>query len=149
MSISESIKTILEADSNLTTILTGGIFTFDETGYMGVTVTTTPSAFTGPVLKPCAVVKARNKVAGFSIIDEKEQVTDFEQVIEIWLMQANSTETIEQAEGLVYTLLHNKRIINNMPIRWMRTSEGDEMPDMAGAMFILTEFRLYGLKGVS
>ncbi len=148
MSVSQDFKDVLDSDTSLMTLLTGGLFTFDETGYMGVSYTNTPSAFNGAMLQPCGVVKVRAKQATNDLRDEDKKVSSYTQVLEVWLYEANSTDTIEQAADLVYTLLQDSTAVEGMRTFFVRSFEGSEAPELGGALFITLEFQINSIKGL-
>ena len=60
MAISEVIRDALAADATLVGLLTGGIYSYEQTGRNGISRVTTPTAYNGFLL-PCAVIKAGDK----------------------------------------------------------------------------------------
>jgi hypothetical protein len=147
MSVSQQIKDILDADATLMALLTGGLYTFDETGHLGIGTTSTPAAFDGARLMPCGVVKARAEIATGEIKDQANKVTSTNQVVEIWLYEPDSTETIEEAAERVYNLLHETKPFQGVWCAYLGADNGEESRELAAALFIRQEFQLKGLKG--
>ncbi len=114
MSAEDDVKTILAADATLSALLTGGVLTFDETGRQGLSRGGTPAVFdaTTGLLMPCAVVKARARMADGAIVDEAGQETSTRQVVEVWVYQDGDAgySAIDTALARVYTLLHAKHV---------------------------------------
>lgn len=122
MTLTDDIKTLLAADSTLSTPLTGGLYTFEETKRLGISKQTTPSAFntqTG-ILKPCLLVKGRDPVPDGAISDLAAQYASFKQVVEIWVYNDGDAgySVINTAIARIYVLLHGKRV-SLVPLRWV------------------------------
>ncbi len=143
---SQNIQSALTGSSALTTILTGGIYTFEDTGRMGITFRNVPSAFDGALLKPCAMVKARNKFYTSDLRDEASQLATFIQAIEVWLYQEGGDDIIEQAAHLVYNVLHDTKPYQGVRTIISAAPQGGQDESMNGASFIRTEYRLYGIE---
>jgi len=146
MSTSQDIKDVIAADSSIMTALTGGLYTFDETGYMGISFTNTPAAYSGPTLLPCAVVKARAEIPTSEIKDMGQKVTSYVQYVEVWLYDVLTTETIEEVIALLYNLLHEEKPFEGVWCTWDSTEHGLEARELSGAMFSKMTFKLQGLK---
>lgn len=149
MTVASDFVELLSDDNDIPDKLTGGIYSIEDTGYMGVSINSTPAAFSGPLLLPCAVVKARSQVATSEIRDPNTKATSFNQAIEIWLYEQNSTETIEEAAALIYNLLHESKPVDDRWCYWMQTTEGQEARELGGALFSKMEFQLKGIKSSS
>jgi len=106
----------LEADAGVggvVTLLTGGVYSFVETGRLGISRTSTPGAFDADgLLKPCAVVKARGAAPDGGADDDGAQVASYRQVVEVWLYADGDAAqtTIEAAQKRAFTVLHGKMI---------------------------------------
>jgi len=107
-----TIKAVLAADATLTGILTGGIYTYRETGRLGISRTTTPNAFLDGFLRPTALIKGRQELADGEIQDSDGQFSTTRQVIEIYLYDDgdNNYSTLETARTRIYALLQNKQL---------------------------------------
>lgn len=107
-----SAKTILEADSTLLTLATGGIYDFDETGRMGInrTSSATSAAFTNGIIKPCILLKLASSVPFGDIADDSSQIVSVREMLEVWAYQDNGYSSIKSMLDRVYTLLQGKRV---------------------------------------
>lgn len=108
-----AIKTLLAADGTLVAALTGGFYTWPETGSNGINKRTTPTVFDSyGQVKPCVVIKTRTLVPTAQVWDEAQQLTSQDENIELWFYDsaAASGATIEAAVDRVYALLQGKNI---------------------------------------
>lgn len=154
MSHASDIVTVLDADSGVggaATLLTGGIYTFDETGRLGINRDDTPTAFDGTtgLLKPCAVVKTRAKIHDGGIHDDQTQEMSYRQVVEIWLYADGNAgySTLESAQARIFTLLNGKRI-NGALVRWVNDIEDERAPDgvLDNASLIRDDYEVHYMK---
>ena len=96
-----AIATLLQSDSELTTILSGGIYG----KVLEINRQLTPDAFdANSELQPCAIIKA-GTVTPFG-----PHVHGHSQSLEIYLYQRAGYTAIEAAARRIYQLLHNSRI---------------------------------------
>lgn len=119
MSIESAIKGVLEGDATLAALATGGIYDLTEAGHMGISRTSTPSAFdsTG-IVKPTILVKERTANPGLNVGDDAVQTMDVRQICEIWYYHDNSFTTIETMKNRVYSLLQAQRISGAGRVDW-------------------------------
>lgn len=113
----DSAKTILEADSTLLAIATGGVWSWDETGRMGINRTNTTGAFTNGIIQPCLLLKLRSSVPFGGIADDVTQKTSARDMLEVWAYQDSGYSTIKSMLDRVYTLLQGKRV-GGVSCRW-------------------------------
>lgn len=117
MSAEDDVKTVLAADTGtgkFATIMTGGIYTFESTGELGVTRdnTTTAAAFdtlTGRI-KPCCVVKARLRQPDNG--PREPGSASYRQVVEVWIYDdaARDYDVIDAAQLRAFALLDEQAI---------------------------------------
>jgi hypothetical protein len=119
MSALSAAKAILEADVTLLAAATGGIFDFDETGRLGLSRTTTPTAFdaTG-IIKPCVLLKLRSSTPDFQLADDPTQYVSVREMLEAWFFSDNSYAAIETMRNRTYILLHGKQLAGTFVVRW-------------------------------
>lgn len=111
MSIVSAIKAILEADATLSAAATGGIFDWDETGRLGISLTETPTAFdANGIIKPTIMVKIRSSIPDYDLADDDGQYVSLRHNVECWFYQDTGYTTIETMRNRVYALLHTKRV---------------------------------------
>lgn len=126
MTLVDDIASALEADSGaggVATLLTGGVYTYGETGRLGINRDSTPTAFDGTtgLLKPCCVVKQRGQNLDNGITDDGAQHISYRQVVELWFYADgdNGFSTITSARDRAFTVLHGKMIGTGKAItRW-------------------------------
>lgn len=95
-----AIKAYLAADSALTALLTGGLFTADDLPATGMTLENAPKAANGVTILPHAVLHyGAAPRAGFE--DIGAQVQD----LEIYIYDQRGYNTIDQAHSLLFALL--------------------------------------------
>ena len=106
MSLSDDVKTALQADSALTTLLTGGIHNDVEE----ISRQNTPSAFdaTTKEIKPCALIKLGTEIPlrGFT--------TSVQTPVTIYFYQRSGYAVIEDAMALTFTDLNEQKIGTNV-----------------------------------
>lgn len=132
-------KAILEADSTLVALATGGVWDWDETGRMGINRNNTAAAFTNGIIKPCLLLKLRTSVPFGGIADDVTQIVSARDMLEIWAYQDNGYSTIKSMLDRVYTLLQGKQLggaacrwaMNIQPTRDMDLDANVERSDFA------------------
>ena len=113
MTITETIQTLLEADATLMAILTGGIYTKEEVGELGMKNenTVVSAAWTEvneyPVLQPCLVVQARGFVLDGTRWDVESKTASGRQAVVLWFYNDQSAgwTAIQNASNRCYQLL--------------------------------------------
>lgn len=102
MSLSDDVKTALEADATLMALLTGGIHNDVEE----ISRQNTPGAFdaTTKEILPCALLKlgVENRLGPY--------IHSMQSPMVIYLYERQGYVTIEQAMSRIYGLLHDKKI---------------------------------------
>lgn len=123
MSRESEIVTLLEADTALMAILTGGVYGYTTIRRSGITRADVPTAFdSAGFLNPCAVVKARASMPDTSIYDLKEQVVARRTMLEIWLYEDHDYTAIESAEQRVFELMQGHKFPGAWPASWNFTT---------------------------
>jgi len=103
MNIRTDIRETLEADTDLTDILTGGIYDASELPMDGLTPSAVPSAYTGARLKPCAVIRFRNETETQIIGHSRRRF------FEIYFYQNVGQDQIDLARARCRVLLHRAK----------------------------------------
>ncbi len=119
MSALSAAKAILEADATLLATATGGVWSFDETGRLGLSRTLTPAAFdsTGRI-KPCVLLKVRSRGPFGGIADGGSQFVATREVLEVWLYEDTGYANIDIMRDRVFTLLHNVQLSGSFACLW-------------------------------
>lgn len=151
MSITDDFKAALVADAGaggVKTLLTGGIYTYADTGRLGIGEHSTPAAFDGTThkLKPCAVIKARPQVPDGGIADDDLQEVSFRQVVEVWLYNDGNAgySTLEAVQARLLTVLHGKTIGGRL-VRWQYSMAQEREDMLTEACMTRTDFETFGV----
>lgn len=142
----KEIVDYLSTDATLVALLTGGLYCLEDVGQEGITFSNTPSAWDGPNLKPCLVVKGRDTMPTREIVDEVEQVMSYRRIIQIFIYAELGEDTLEQAAQLVYNNLQNKSPFTGAVMILFGGDAGRQAEELAGANFVRQDYMLYGLK---
>lgn len=102
---------LIEANTAIMTLLTGGIYTFAELGPSGL-VKSNPvcaSAFTTSngisVIKPCGVIRVRVETPNAFRSDSNTREAAFDGVVEFWLYQDKNYDVINSVSVKISRLL--------------------------------------------
>ena len=142
MSALDAAKAILVADTSLATAATGGIWTFGDTGRLGLSRTGTPSAFdaTGRI-KPCILLKARS-CEPFGGLQDGAYVST-RQMLEVWFYDDTGANLAAMRER-VFALLHNVQLEGSFLCVWAADVwPGFRDPDL-DASFERSEYAVIG-----
>lgn len=106
MSLSDSIKAALQADTALMALLTGGVFNNVEE----ISRQNTPGAFDGTTkeIKPCALIKHSTEAPAGPFL------TSVRTIVVIYFYQRQGYAVIEPAMGLAFADLNEKQIGANV-----------------------------------
>lgn len=150
MSIADDCATVLKVDTGVggvATLLTGGIYTFAETGELGISRDSTPLAYDGAMLKPCCVIRARGQEGDGGARDAG--VASYRQVVEFWFYNDRSAtySTLETARSRVFALVDEKMIGTNKQIlRWTGNPINEAQdPALDNARMIRADYDTRGL----
>jgi hypothetical protein len=152
MTIADDIKAVLVADTGaggVNTLLTGGIYTYEDTGRLGINRDSASSAFdsTTGLLKPCCVVKERSQIGDSGIRDVA--VASYREVVELWFYNdGNATyDTLESARDRAFLLLDGLMIGGDKRVPlWM----GNVLKDRDGALNNAVMLRAdYDVRGIA
>ena len=151
MSVADDMKATAVADSGaggVYTLLTGGIYTFADTGRLGIGNNKPAAAFdtTTRKLKPCGVVKARPQVADGQIADDVTQDVSYRQVVEWWLYADGDAGygTLETVAARLFVLFHGK-VASGRISRWLYTMEQSREDALQEAAMLRVDFETLGV----
>ncbi len=102
------IISLLQTNSTLTSLLTGGMYAAGSLGVDGINHMTTPSAFTSDgELKPCILVRVRSVIPTYAVLDMLEKRASVDTIVEIYLYDDINAgySTIDTATSEVYDTL--------------------------------------------
>lgn len=151
MSYADDIRTLLAADGTLMGFLTGGLYTFSQTGRMGINRDDTPDAFNDGVLKPCGVVKGRATVPFGDLADPANQFITVRQVVEVWIYDdgAAGYTAIRNALNRIYLLLHDKQMAGVYRMRFVNGIEDERASELNNACWERADYAVFGQKAAS
>ena len=150
---SDEITALLQADTTLTSILTGNIHNYPSTGRKGLERLLTPQAFNGVIglIKPTAIVleideKVDNQIVG--------QNTSIVVPIYIWLYNDSTPDAngldpytpIAAAFDRLYALLHLAQITDACQILYVGGTKYKRDPDLQDAAFWRADFNVYAYR---
>lgn len=119
MTVESTITDLLQADSALLALATGGVYSFDDTGRKGINRTTTPAAFdSAGVILPAVVVAERAANPLPAIADDSNQMLAIRQAVEVWVFHDASKAALEAIQYRVYQLLHAKPVSGLVRCEW-------------------------------
>ncbi|TXH53009.1 MAG: hypothetical protein E6Q97_14380 [Desulfurellales bacterium] len=119
MSTVEAMRSVLEADATLVALATGGIFSFTETGRLGINRTNTPAAFdSNGIIKPCVLLRLRSSTPDYVLQDDSNQYQSVREAVELWFYEDSGYSAIETMRSRCYALLHATQVTGVFAIRW-------------------------------
>lgn len=153
MNVESVVVAALKADTGtggLAALLAGGVYSFAETGRLGISRASTPDAFDADgLLRPCAVVKARGAVPDGGADDDGAQVASYRQVVEVWLYADGDAapDVIDAAARRAFGVLHGKMIGDSKVIaHWAGNYFGGERDaSLDNALMLRCDFAVRAL----
>lgn len=133
MSALSAALAILVADTaTLVATATGGIYTPDTTGRLGINRGTVPGAFDSTTgnIKPCILLKLRSAIPDGLLRDDANQYSSVRQIIECWFYQHSGYATIETMRDRVYALLHARQLAGTFQVFWQGDIRGGGFRDL-------------------
>lgn len=152
MSHADAFVAVMEADAGaggVNTLLTGGIYTYTETGRSGINRDSTPSAFdpTTRLLRPCAVVRDQEQTPDGGVADDRSQAVSYRQLVHIFLYQEGSatTSTLETVAARLHTLFAGQKV-GGYQVHWAGTLNDQREPALERATLMRVTFAVRGMK---
>lgn len=154
MSHAAEVAAVLEADTGgggVDTLLTGGIYTWIETGRNGITRTSTPDVYVDadnlPDIQPCAVVKDRAMRPDGQIIDEVDQDASYTQIVEIWLYNDSSADfsTLETVANRIYQLLQFQQVGDGW-YQWVNQVMDERGIALENAVMLRADYQVFAVR---
>lgn len=143
--IAQAVRDYIQLEPTLYQLMTGGMYTWDETGRLGINYTTVPQAFNRSRLMPCLAVKIRGLLPTKDIRDEDEQIMSYIRNGQIFIYQEGGTDAIEEATQLVYNMLHDREPIDGVRCMFGPILDGRQEESLNGASMTIINFSLFGL----
>lgn len=136
MTKESEIADILRADTELMSILTGGVYTDEEIGVEGIRRSLEPDdtnptkgAFTADgKLLPCAVVRQGGENIYQNLVLPADGITAMSQVVTIYYYEFRGHVNIDLARQRAYELLFQRQLTRTNPM-WLG-SQSPTYPDM-------------------
>lgn len=149
--LGDEVRDILAADGTLTALLTGGILLYEEIGSIGISRKTHTSLYNGLILKPHALVRARNRNPVQGVRHEPTHQRSFQQIVEVQFFNDKDAgySVVEQARHRTYALLAGTRTPSGLLLEWLldEIRKRDYAFDLSP--YERTEYRAHGLVGAS
>lgn len=139
-------KQYFENEQNVVLALPGGIWTWEETGRLGISFTNTPLAFDRAVLMPCMLIKTRLITPTFDLRDEPEQIMSYKRTVQFFIYQENGTSVLEETYNLVYNLIQDKQPFPGVRSMITNVVEGLQEESLNGANFIRIDAVEFGIQ---
>lgn len=143
------LSTLLEADTTLMALLTGGIYLETEIQPEGITRTSVPAAYDSDGwLKPLLRVRGRAVIPFGVFRDRTAKTVTQRQAVELYLQQDGDSgfDALETAYSRIFTLLEQARVTRGQ-VQWGGESRRFYDPETNGAATLKTEFTVTGLSG--
>lgn len=96
-------------------ILTGKVYTSAQAGRDGITRSTTPDAFSGGFLRPCALIRERSFQPNTIVSDQIEKIFSYSQGFEIYLYEDVGYTSIDNAKARIIFLLYGYVFTSRFP----------------------------------
>ena len=105
MALESQFVAIMQADSELMAVLTGGVYAYGELTAAGITQDSTPDAFDSDgYLLPCAIVKQRGEAPAAPPFDVLTKAVAVNVAVEIWLYEDVFYVQIDAAKPILMRL---------------------------------------------
>jgi hypothetical protein len=137
----------MEADSALSLILTGGVYTAGAVGREGISRDTTPAAFdSNGYLRPCALVRQRTLTADNQVVDVT--IASATLVLEIYIYEDSGFSSIDSALARLFTLFNQYQFSNSFPVEWIGTINRErDGGSLMGASLARQEWLIADIQG--
>lgn len=142
MAVGETIRDVLAGDGALASLLTGGIYSYEQTGRHGISRATLPDAFdTGGFLLPCAVIKMGEARESAAI---RDSVSGSRQMVAVYLYDDGDSGygTIVPARDAVVALLDRQWIAGAGFVRWVIGADDGRDPKLNNAAMMRVDFEV-------
>ncbi len=148
-----AVKALLQTNTSLTALLTGGIYESMLLPADGMNRSNTPSAYSSsPIaLKPLCIVRERSAVPTSLMVAENEPLRSLRSNIEIWFYQDKdaSISALKTIAGLGYTTLDKNRMsgVKSYSLQYVNKVTGHD-PMLNNAFFIRLDFYTIIAEGI-
>lgn len=142
--------TLLSADGTFSGLMTGGIYTYADTGALGISERSTPAAFsdTTGALLPCCVLKNRAAVPFGGLHDVTTVYASYRQVLEVWLYAdaAAGYSTLETARLRAHVLLNEAQLTGSFNVAWVNGLNDMRDEALQNACFVRDDYQVYSYR---
>lgn len=150
MTYADQIIDALLADDDLTDVLTGGIYLFEDPGPKGINRIQISNAFskqTG-LIKPMAILSDVQESPTGEALDAPTNFSSTETPVYIWVYDAGQRgyNTIAAACDLIYGILNNMRLTDGFQVLWKTTLKNRQEPLLNDARYYALHYVAYGFK---
>ena len=148
---SDAVKTVFDADTGtggISTLATGGIYTFEGTKRLGLSRIDTPNAWdSNGILKPSIILKDRDQVRDNGVLEDPGQVVSFREVLEVWYYEEGEAgyANIESMRNRAFKLLHGKKVSSCL-VRWVSNTLRRRDSALSYASMEKSDYEVRGLQ---
>jgi hypothetical protein len=139
----QRVQTILNNDSSIVNLFTGGIYTREEIGKAGLTFTKFPEIYdSNGVLKPTCFIRVRNSFNDDSGLDDwDEKVFTTRRGLEIQIVDNDHMQNLETGRDLIVKALHT--VILDSRIYMFSGERGErQAEEFSGGMEDILDFMI-------
>jgi hypothetical protein len=145
MTTTTTIKNLLAADSTLMAALTGGVYTVEELGRVGISRGTLPSAH-DPYLKPLAVIRCEGIRETRPAFDGTAVVVREAVSITFYADGDAGYDALVAARARAFTLLHGITLSGAGRAWWTRSEDDLHDPKLNNACILRAEYEIEGVR---
>jgi len=140
LSDAQMYKEYFEQNEQLLLLLDGGLYTWEDTGRLGINYSNNPLAFNGALIRPCAFIKTKEIQPTTDLRDEAEQIMSYRRTCQIFLYQEGGTAILEQVFNMMYNMIQDKQPFPGVRTMLTNIPEGGQDESLNGANFIRIDF---------
>ncbi len=150
MTYAEQIVDLLLAESTLVTLLTGGIYIFEDSGRKGINRTQLKEAFSSVtgLAKPMSVVYEMQETPTGEAIDAPSGFMSTVTPVAIWIYDDGDAGygTIDAAYNIMYSTLNFARLTGAFQILWGSTPKNRRESLLSNACYYDFNIRVHGYR---
>lgn len=119
MSLETELSAYYAADSTLSAILTGGVYTWDGVGRLGLNDQTTPAMYnSNGTIKPAMLIRQLDENIEGSVNDGVTPIVSVAAVVQLWVYEDSGYTSIDAAIARLFTLSHGHILGARFPLEW-------------------------------
>jgi hypothetical protein len=152
MAAEDRFKELITADAPTMTLLTGGVYTLEELGLLGLTHENedTASAFEQLnglwIIKPCLVIRERIDTPTYRRADAVRRALSYDGVMELWFYQFAASDTINAAAEQINGLLRLNTFSGIGYVRPIQQLKNLQAPEFASTYLRRDDYQFRRIK---